>query len=717
MPPLGYPSRRMSYAPKDLARPGFVPLVAIFFAAFLVRAAVSHELSPLGMWATPQLDARENLVWARSLAAGDFRWPSPPNHGPVYPYVLAGLLKATGGSLAVARLAQAAIAGATAVLLALAGARLFGRRAGIAAGLLLALSGPVAFVDVALWEEVLLLFLATAALAVLARRTSLGSAALAGLLLGLSSASRPTMLLFALAAAAAIAFDRSRPRRFAAAGVLLLAAGAALAPAVVAASRASGRFLFVRSYGTINLFLGNEPESGGVQNSRPNGAWDRIVSSPYRDGRTPGEEESYFLKKTLARAAADPAGLARVVLSKAIWLTQAEEPRDNHSFAFFRQRSMLLRLLPGFGLIAALAAVGLFHAFRDRVPAALPLAFLAAGTLPVLVALAGLRYRMPAIPAAALFAGLGVAYLFETAGKRGLRAVVPLALAAALVLGASHLRTHRPSHVFAEELSLEGNSLAELGRTAEAEGAFLKAALEDPRSGLPWELLAQLRMKEGRNVEARDLLQKSISLDPDSRTAHDSLGRAEEALGHPAAAIEAYRRALAISPHFFPTRYRLGKLLLAEGDAAGAARELEAAVASAPKEADLLLLLAQARSAEGRRDEAVSLARKGAALEPGRAEAWLLLGTLAADAGDLPTLREALDRARPLAGSDAPPFRLLVARRQRLEGDLGGALETLGAILAEHPGSKLAAEAFLQAAREAGREREAAAYLDALRRR
>ena len=128
-------------------------------------------------------------------------------------------------------------------------------------------------------------------------------------------------------------------------------------------------------------------------------------------------------------------------------------------------------------------------------------------------------------------------------------------------------------------------------------------------------------------------------------------------------------------------------------------------------------MLASARSAEGRRAEAVALARKGAALEPGRAEGWLFFGTLAADAGDLPALKEALDRARPLAGEGAPPLRLLVARRQRLEGDLGGALETLGAVLSEHPDSKLAAEAFLATAREAGQEREAAAYLGALRRR
>ncbi|MFI5180615.1 MAG: glycosyltransferase family 39 protein [Thermoanaerobaculia bacterium] len=690
-------------------------LVLLFLAAFLIRATVSHELSPLGMSTLPQLDARENLVWAQSLAAGDSRWPSPPNHGPVYPYLLAGLLKVSGGSLAAARMAQAALAGATAVLLALAGARLFGLRAGLAAGVLLAFSGPAAFVDVALWEEVLLLFFASGALLTLVAGRSLAASALAGILLGLASASRPTMLLFALAAAAAVALDRTRPRRGAAAGVLLLAAGLTLAPVVVAVSRASGRFLFVRSYGAINLYLGNDPAGGGVQSARPNGAWDRVVSAPYREGKTPREEERYFLAKTLERASADPAGVVRVILSKAAWLTQAEEPRDNHSFAFFRERSMLLRVLPGFGLVAALSAVGLFHAFRHRLPSALPLAFLAAGALPALVALVGLRYRMPMLPAAALFGGLGASLLFETARERGLRGAAPLALASALVLGASHLRTHPPSHVLAEELSLEGKSLSDLGRAAEAEESFRKAALADPRSGLPWELLAQLRMKEGRTGEAREHLLKSIALDPDSQTAYYTLGQAEEALHHPAAAMEANRRAVAIAPRFFPARYQLGRLLLAEGDAAGAARELERVVDLAPGDADPLLLLAQARGAEGRRAEALVMARKGAELEPGRAEAWLLLGTLAADAGDLPTLREALDRARPLAGEGAPPLLLLVARRQRLEGDPRGALETLGALLIAHPESKLAAETLLATARDVGRERQAAAWLETLR--
>jgi len=696
-------------------RPGAPALAGVFFLALAVRLAVSGDLSAIVLWVSPQLDARENLVWATALAGGDFRWPSPPTHGPTYPFFLGGLLRLFGGSLPAVRAAQAALGGATVVLVTLLGARLFGRKAGLLAGILLAVSGPVALVDVALWEEGLLLFLLVASLFVLESRRTPLSAALAGLLLGLATASRPTSLLYVLGAAAAILLLRDRPRRLLSAGVLVLAASAVLVPAVVLSSRASGHFVFVRSFGAINVWMGNDPAGGGVQNARPNGAWDRLAAEPYRSGVTLGGEERYIAGRTLARAAADPAGQLRVLLSKAVWLTQAEEPRDNHSFTFFRAGSLLLRLLPGFGLLAALAAAGFPGLFRDRSLPLLPALFLAAGAVPPLVALAGLRYRMPAVPFLALFAGLGAAALFGAAMERRWRDFARPAFLAAAVLGAAHLRTHAPSHVFGEELALTGNSLVETNRPREAEEALRKAMEADPRSGLPWELLAQLRLKEGRAAEARELLSKSLALDPDSRTAHFALGQAAEALGDEPGALAAYRKAVEISPLFFPARFRLGELLLNRGAAAAAATDLALAASAAPSEADPLLLLAKARAAEGRLAEAVAAARRGAALAPERADAWLFLGTLAGTAADLPVLRESIERARPLAGDDAPPLALLVARRQRLEGNPDAAFVTLSELLRLHPESALAAEAFLAAAREAGRESEARTLIDTRR--
>lgn len=327
---------------------GLLPFIGIFVLALGVRLAVSSSLSSLGLWQNPQFDAHENLLWARALAAGDFTWPSPPTHGPAYPFFLAALLK-LGGSLGAARFGQAALASATCALVAKTGEALFSRRAGLAAGILLAIAAPVALVDVSFWEESFVGLVLTAALFLLASRKTPAGGTLSGLLLGVACATRPTALLFVLAALAAVLFLEGWTRRTPAALALIFGTGVVLVPAVLASSRASGRFVFVRAYGAVNLWLGNDPASGGVQNARPNGPWDRLAAEPARAGVPPAGEEAYFTRKAVRRAASDPSGLARVVLSKLAWLTQAEEPRDNHAYAFFVSQSGILRMFPASG--------------------------------------------------------------------------------------------------------------------------------------------------------------------------------------------------------------------------------------------------------------------------------------------------------------------------------------------------------------------------------
>lgn len=572
---------------------GWLPFIGIFALGLSVRLAVSFSLAHLGLWQDPQFDAHENLVWARALASGDFTWPSPPTHGPSYPFFLALLLKVFG-SVGAARVAQAALVSVTCVLVARTGEILFERRAGLATGILLAISGPVALVDVSFWEEGFVGLVLSGALFLLVARKTPASAAVAGVLLGVACAARPTALVFVLAALVAI-LAGTWPRRTASAAALALGTSLVLAPAVLASSRTSGRFVFVRAYGAVNLWLGNDPASGGVQNARPNGPWDRVVAAPARAGVAPKDEEAWFARHTLARAAADPAGLARVLLSKIVWLTQAEEPRDNHSFAFFAAESGILRMLPGFGLLFSLAVAAAFVRPSPR-GVALPLLWIAAGAAPYLAALAGLRYRMPLVPSLALFSGAGAACIVERLRAREWRRAAPPVVAASLALSASHLRTHAPSHVFAEEWTLEGNAWMELGRPEAAQRALQEARDADSSAALPVEFLGRLRLAEGRAAEAAGLLEESLRMDPDSRSAHFFLGQAREFLGLWPDAVSAYRAALAISPAFFPARYHLGRALLAAGQPAAAAVELEKAVSLAPDEQPPRDLLERARS-------------------------------------------------------------------------------------------------------------------------
>ena len=227
--------------------------------------------------------------------------------------------------------------------------------------------------------------------------------------------------------------------------------------------------------------------------------------------------------------------------------------------------------------------------------AVLPLLWIAAGVVPFVAALAGLRYRMPVVPPLALFAGAGATFLLDRLRARDPSRLAAPAAAFALTLLVSHIRRNLPSHVFAEEWSLEGNAWMELGKPTEAARAFRRATDADPKAALPMEFLGRLRLAEGNAEAASRLFEESLRMDPDSRSAHFFLGQAREALGRPADAASAYRDALAVSPDFFPALYHLGRALLLAGDPAAAVPPLERAVSLQPSEQPPRDLLARAR--------------------------------------------------------------------------------------------------------------------------
>jgi tetratricopeptide (TPR) repeat protein len=203
---------------------------------------------------------------------------------------------------------------------------------------------------------------------------------------------------------------------------------------------------------------------------------------------------------------------------------------------------------------------------------------------------------MPLVPPLAIFAGAGAALLLDRVKGRNPRLLAAPAVIVAVTLFASHIRRHLPSHVFAEEWTLEGNAWMELGKPAEAERALQRAVEADPKAALPVEFLGRLRLAEGSAVAASRLFEESLRMDPDSRSAHFFLGQAREKSGLWPGAVSAYRAALGISPAFFPAQFHLGRALLLAGDPAGAVTELEKAVVLQPLEQPPRDLLASARA-------------------------------------------------------------------------------------------------------------------------
>jgi tetratricopeptide (TPR) repeat protein len=648
-----------------------------------VRLAVTLELAAIPLYRTPQLDSFEFLTWAQSIVA---KAPiAIPTHAPGYAHWLALWLGLFDGSVLAARLVQAAVGAVLCVMVALLGARSFGPRAGLLGGAVLALHGPLAFVESGLLAEGPFLFLLASALVVLgAGRRRPAAAGVAGLLLGLATAFRATAVALVPAWLAAIALDRRRERRLGAAVALL--AGWLVVTLPVARSFGA-RFevpFFLQGFGGLNLLMGNDPAGSGVPTARLGGAWDRLAGEAYRQGATGvAEREAFYVRAARERIREDPAGFARVLASKAVWLTQAEEPRETHSLHFFRRQSWTLRLLPGFGFLLALAAAGLFPARRARALAPELLAYLAAMAATCVLVIVSLRYRLPLVPALAVLAGAALDWLVERLRERDWRRAGLWGAVVVLVLVGSHLRSHAPSRNLAEEWALTGSSLEREGSLDDAAGAYRRALDADPASGVAWSGLGRVALRRGDLEEAERAFRQSIAADPDFSRGHAGLGAVLWQRGDLDGAAAAYRRGLALAPDAPAIAHDLARLSMDRGELEEAAAVHRQALEFDRNDLVALLGLARVEGARQRWTEGLEAARRAADVAPGESQAWVLVSTLSTEAGDLDAAERALLRAEALAGPGDPAVRYARALLLHRRGDVAAAAAILESLRAE----------------------------------
>jgi len=569
--PSTLPSAAISPPTSD--RLGWTWILAMGGLALAVRLAVAAQLSDTVLFRWPQLDSLEYVQWAQQILAGPFPWPVPPPHGLGYPVFLAALLSASGGGFGLVRLVQAAIGAGSCVLTAAVGGRAFGLQAGRAAGWLLAVYGPLVFVDVSLLGEgflVALLLLSFWLAGGLGRPLLRGSAA--GAVLGLAVLVRPTALALLPALILALLQRSPRERRsWAAVGLLGLALLAVTAPVVIKISRVNGAFVPVQGFGGFNFYLGNSPDGDGLPSSRLGSGWEARQNEAARAGVSgAAAQDRYYFDKTLRQIRQRPWRYLGLLASKAFWLTQAEEVRDSHSLYFFRSASRLLAVLPGFGLVFPFALCGLgLAAVRRPLPLAL-FAWAAAFAAVTVLTVVGLRYRLPLIPALAVFAGLALVRLWAAWKERRWREAGLLAAVTLVGWGAAHARTHPPSHNFAEEWTLSGMSLEHQDDLAGALDLYQRALAADRGSVTAWEGIGRLRIKQGDFAGAEEALRTALRLDPQAQLAHYELAvvllrtlRSDEA-------VRELRASLALSPEDLPTLHTLGDALFLRGDLDGA---------------------------------------------------------------------------------------------------------------------------------------------------
>jgi tetratricopeptide (TPR) repeat protein len=596
-------------------------LLAIFGLALAVRLFHVWQMRDTPYFAALMGDARGYDAWAERIAAGDWIGGDVFYQAPLYPYFVGVLYGLFGRDLLVLRIAQATLGAASCVLLAYAGSRFVSRRAGIAAGVGLALYAPAIFFDALIQKSVLDVFFVSTLLALLSRAESGGPTPpartlLLGVVAGCLGLTRENALILVVVLGVWIWLRAPRGLRTRLPAVGRFAAGAVLVllPVAVHNYAAGGGFYLTTSQFGPNFYIGNNPGADGTYSSlrfgRGSPEYERADATELAERTlerrlTPAEVSRYWTGRALDFIASQPGGWLRLQARKVALLVNADEMLDTESqesHAEWSTTLMVLGPVTHFGVLAPLAVLGLcvtWHARRRLwVLYAVGLTY----ALSTVVFYVFARYRYPLVPLLMLFACAGVV---DAATYRRSRSSLQLAAVGAAV-AAMALLAHQPllSPTLMRAITETnlGTALLEAGRTDEAERRYRRAIAMQPDYAPAYNNLGVALRAQGRVEEAIPVYEEGLRVHRDYPTLNTNLASASYDVGtlrleqgRLGEAVAAFEVALRAQPDYPEARNNLGIALGSQGQLDAAIAQFEEALRLRPGFADARANLERSR--------------------------------------------------------------------------------------------------------------------------
>ena len=714
----------------------------ILLVAFGLRAAYLHEIAPTPAFAHPLYDPQYNDYWARGLVTGD--WTLPPGvsdpeirttpHGrpPGYPWFLAAAYWIFGLSYYVPRLVQMAL-GIGSVLLGYAlGKRLHGPGVGLlsAAGFatywaLPYFEGEITYPAVVVFLLLVLMFTLHAWLG----RFALGWAALAGVLMGLFALFRPNglicapllLLWFAWVLWRSGAFRRWW-RTAAVFGVSLVLP---LVPPLVRNVIVANDFVFLSSYGGLNLYVGNhpgaplvEPRIPGLEDLAGIENWScfdypAIVRGLGAEVGNPGltfsEANDIFYGRAVDFIRHHPREFVLDTLKKALLFWSPVEITNDTMPAYDKANSYVLRWLPGFSWLAGLAWVGLAawlvtrkqRTARQWQLGNVLLLFALGYFVSVLPFFIAGRYRLPVVPFLIVFAAVGLSHIVWQWRFASFARAIGWTFSAGVVVVVAHVNVMGYAPSPGVYHFRQGVMAARAGDVAQARLEYEAALNLRPDDPAIYHNLARLFMQTGDEKRGLEVLHAGLMVSPNSAPLHDALGWWHFAHGHTNEAIAEFRRAIAARPRFGPAWLDLGIALEKNGDVRGALDSFEQAAAIKPANADAHYNAGRMLEKLERPDEARAAYQRALTAWPEHARAHNNLGLLLLETGKTNEAEAHFSDAVRHDPSLGFAWVNLGNVRLRL-GDMRGAAEAYAQGMANDPGNAAAPYNLGRLAAEAG---------------
>ena len=628
--------RQSSFAP---------PALVVFAVAFTLRIIHIWQMRNAPFFTLLMGDARGYDEWAQRIAGGDWIGRDVFYQAPLYPYFLASIYWIAGRSPTLVRIAQAVIGSCSCVLIAAAARRLFSARAGLLAGLMLAVYAPAIFFDGLLQKSVLDVFFVCLALWLIANITAeqrsqqlMPRRWLAlGLGLGSLSLTRENALVF-IAVILGWAILRFGVR---AAAVFTLGAAIVMLPVAARNSMVGGGFYVTTSQFGTNFFIGNHRGADGTYQSLRYGRgapeYERqdaaeLAESELHRKLTPREVSGFWTARALAFIVSEPGAWLKLMARKTALLVNATEMVDTEDQESYAEWSAVLRLLgpvTHFGVLVPLAFAGMLATWSGRSRLRVLYALLIVYALSVMFFFVFARYRYPLVPMLILFAAAGglaaIAEIrsFQRAGFSLLRPASRKLILQATAVATVAVFVNWPM----------GSASAMRAVTAMNAGTALQS--------------------EHRIDEAIAYYRRAIATQPDYAPAYNNLGTALREQKRIDEAVASYQQALELQPEFATAHFNLANVLIEQGNPGAAIDHFERALRMEPPSADVHSNLGIALASTGRVDEALHEFRQAIDLDSGSAKAYRNLGNTLASEDHWAEALAALRRAVELDPNDA----------------------------------------------------------------
>jgi tetratricopeptide (TPR) repeat protein len=621
-----------------------MPALLIFLVALAVRLIHIWQLKSTPFFDTLLGDANGYDKWAVRLASGDWIGSDVFYQAPLYPYFLGVVYAIFGRDLLVVRIAQALVGSASCVLLGLACTRLFSKRAGLVAGLALALWAPAIFFDSLLQKAVLDMFFMCLALWLIARILD-GQERWEWIAIGASMAAlsltRENGLLLVAVAFVWIAWRASLSK-----GLVGFVAGLALVftPVVIRNYSIDGGFYLTTSQFGSNFYIGNNPNADGTYASirfgRGAPEFERLDAKEVAEeavghALSPSEVSSFWAGRACNYITSQPVSWMKLTGRKILLLFNRTEMLDTEAQESYAEFSTPLRVLGWighFGILMPLAIAGMIAAWPDRRRLSIVYALALTYAASVVMFFVFARYRYPLVPFLILFAVApfdsrvreNVAHFLTQKNSRKW-------LAAALVLSVAIFANWpvlSPTLMMSITENNLGTAFLEKGRYDEAIAHNERSIALRPDYAPGYNNLGAALRAAGRLDEAVARYQQALELKPDFASASYNLANAQLEQGKAGDSVESFRRSLDANPNSVEAHNNLGIALANRGDRSAAIAEFRAALAIDERSVHAHRNLGNMLVDAGQRADGLSHLERAAALAPSEPEAIYDIGTI-----------------------------------------------------------------------------------------